>query len=217
MNQICHEFLPQIRHCVQRLGVCVSVLLLLGCGGSGALAQDPPAQAVASATGEYLIGPGDTLEVFVWRQPELSVTVPVRPDGRISTPLVEDVLAVGKTPSELAREIESVLAEYIRTPEVNIIVQGFVGTFGEQIRVLGQAAQPRAIPYRERMTLMDAIIEAGGLTQFAAGNRSRVIRNVDGESREIRVRLDDLINRGDIEENIAMRPGDIIIIPETLF
>lgn len=207
----------QIRHTVRQTGLCVSVLLLLGCSGSAVLAQDPPEQAVASATGEYIIGPGDTLEIFVWRQPDLSVTVPVRPDGKISTPLVEDVVAVGKTPSELAREIETVLSEVIRTPEVNVIVQGFVGTFGEQIRVIGQAAQPRTIPYRERMTLMDAIIEAGGLTEFAAGNRSKVVRTVDGKSKEIRVRLDDLINKGKIEENIAMLPGDIIIIPQTLF
>lgn len=207
----------QIRHTVRQTGLCVSVLLLLGCSGSVVLAQDPPEQAVASATGEYIIGPGDTLEIFVWRQPDLSVTVPVRPDGKISTPLVEDVVAVGKTPSELAREIETVLSEVIRTPEVNVIVQGFVGTFGEQIRVIGQAAQPRTIPYRERMTLMDAIIEAGGLTEFAAGNRSKVVRTVDGKSKEIRVRLDDLINKGKIEENIAMLPGDIIIIPQTLF
>jgi polysaccharide export outer membrane protein len=207
----------QIRYPARQMGVCISLLLLLGCSGSAVLAEDPPEQAVASATGEYLIGPGDTLEVFVWRQPDLSVTVPVRPDGKISTPLVEDVVAVGKTPSQLAREIETVLSEYIRTPEVNIIVQGFVGTFGEQIRVIGQAAQPRAIPYRERMTLMDAIIEAGGLTEFAAGNRSKVVRTVDGKSKEIRVRLDDLINKGKIEENIAMLPGDVIIIPQTLF
>jgi polysaccharide export outer membrane protein len=191
---------------------------LFGCGGNSAAQRtDPPPAVVASETGEYQIGPGDTLEVFVWRQEELSVTVPVRPDGRISTPLVEDIVAVGKTPSQLAREIEGVLAEYIRSPEVNVIVQEFVGTFGEQIRVLGQAVQPHAIPYRERMTLMDAVIEAGGLTEFAAANRSRVIRTVNGKSEEIRVRLDDLMNKGKIAENIALRPGDILIIPEAVF
>ena len=191
---------------------------LFGCGGDSTVQRaEPPPAVVASETGEYQIGPGDTLEVFVWRQEELSVTVPVRPDGRISTPLVEDIVAVGKTPSQLAREIEAVLAEYIRSPEVNVIVQEFVGTFGEQIRVLGQAVQPHAIPYRERMTLMDAVIEAGGLTEFAAANRSRVIRTVDGKSEEIRVRLDDLMNKGRISENIALRPGDILIIPESVF
>lgn len=171
----------------------------------------------ASANGEYLIGPGDSLQVFVWRQPELSVTIPVRPDGRISTPLVEDLEAVGKTPTQLARELEMVLSEYIRAPEVNVIVQGFVGMAGAQVRVLGQAVQPRAVPYRDGMTLMDVIIEAGGLTQFAAGNRSRVVRTVDGESEEMRVRLDDLMNRGRIKENMVMQPGDIVIIPEAVF
>jgi polysaccharide export outer membrane protein len=176
-----------------------------------------PITATGSVSGDYVIGPGDTLEVFVWRQPELSVTVPVRPDGRISTPLVEDVVAVGKSPTALANEIERVLGEFIRDPEVNVIVQGFVGTFGEQIRVLGQAAQPASLPYRERMTLMDVIIEVGGLTEFAAGNRSRVVRTVDGQSQEIRVRLDDLINRGVMEHNMLMRPGDVVIIPEAIF
>jgi polysaccharide export outer membrane protein len=190
--------------------------LISGCGGSPVRAELAEA-ASASVTGEYLIGPGDTLQVFVWRQPELSITVPVRPDGKVSTPLVEDIVAVDKTPTQLAREIEAVLAEYILNPDVNVIVQGFVGTFGAQIRVLGQAAQPRAIPYRERMTLMDVLIEVGGLTEFAAGNRSRVIRSVDGESREIRVRLDDLLNRGTIDQNILMRPGDILVIPEAAF
>lgn len=173
--------------------------------------------ATASETGDYLIGPGDTLQVFVWRQPELSVTVPVRPDGRISTPLIEDLVAVGKTPTELSREMEQALSEYIRSPEVNVIVQGFVGTFGDQIRVIGQASQPRAVPYRERMTLLDVMIEVGGLSRFAAGNRARVVRTVDGRSREMRVRLDDLLSRGRIEENMLMQPGDVVIIPEAVF
>jgi polysaccharide export outer membrane protein len=141
----------------------------------------------------------------------------VRPDGRISIPLVEDLVAVNKTPTQLAREIESFLAEYVRSPQVNVIVQGFVGTPGTQVRVLGQAIEPRSVPYRDRMTLLDLVLEAGGLTEFAAGNRSRVIRNVDGESREIRVRLDDLVRRGDIKENLLLQPGDILIIPEAVF
>jgi polysaccharide biosynthesis/export protein len=193
-------------------------LSLTGCGGGASVRTlNAPPVASVSPTGEYLIGPGDSLQVFVWRQPELSVTVPVRPDGRISTPLVEDLVAVGKTPTQLAREIEQVLSEFIRAPQVNVIVQQFVGTFGEQIRVLGQAAQPRAVPYRDRMTLMDVMIEVGGLTQFAAGNRSRVVRTVDGKSQEIRVRLDDLINEGKIQYNMMMRPGDVVIIPEAVF
>jgi polysaccharide biosynthesis/export protein len=204
-----------------RLGASLMVAVLgavvAGCGVAQPQSGEAPAAAVSSPTGEYLIGPGDTLEVFVWRQPELSMTVPVRPDGRVSTPLVEDIVAVGKTPSALAAEIETVLSEYIRAPEVNVIVQGFVGVSGEQIRVLGQAVQPKSVPFREGMTLMDVIIEAGGLTEFAAGNRSRVVRTTDGKSEEIRVRLNDLINRGDLRENMVMRPGDVVIIPEAVF
>jgi polysaccharide export outer membrane protein len=200
----------------------VTVLACAALSGNGN-AQDVPEPASASTNtavstpGEYLIGPGDTLQVFVWGQPDLSVTVPVRPDGRVSTPLVEDLEAVGKTPTQLAREMEHVLAEYIRSPEVNVIVQKFVGTFANQIRVLGQAAQPRSVPYRERMTLLDVVIEVGGLTKYAAGNRSRVVRTVDGKRKEFRVRLEDLVNRGKIEQNLVMQPGDIVIIPEAVF
>jgi polysaccharide export outer membrane protein len=190
---------------------------LFGCAGSAVDSSETGGLATASPTGEYLIGPGDTLEIIVWRQEDLSVTVPVRPDGRISTPLVEDLVAVNKTPTQLAREIESALSTYVRSPQVNVIVQNFVGTPGAQVRVLGQAVQPRTVPYRDRMTLLDLILEAGGLTEFAAGNRSRVIRNVDGESREIRVRLDNLVKRGDVGENILLAPGDIVIIPEAVF
>ncbi|MEQ9563786.1 MAG: polysaccharide export protein [Woeseiaceae bacterium] len=164
-----------------------------------------------------MIGPGDMLQVFVWGQPDLSVTVPVRPDGRVSTPLIDDLVAVGKTPTQLAGEMKTVLSEYLRSPEVNVIVQDFVGTFGSQIRVLGQVLKPGSIPYRERMTLLDVMMEVGGLTKFAAGNRSRLVRNVDGSSEEFRVRVDDLVNKGRIEENIVMRPGDIVIIPEAVF
>jgi len=195
----------------------ITALSIAGCGGPSVRPDDVPAAVVAPPSGEYQIGPGDELEIFVWRQPELSVEIPVRPDGRISTPLVDDMVAVGKTPSQLAREIEVILSEYIRDPEVNVIVRNFVGTFSAQIRVLGQAVEPRSIPYRERMTLMDAVIEAGGLTEFAAGNRSRVVRMVDGKSTEIRVRLDSLLNKGKLDENMLLRPGDVIIIPEAVF
>ncbi len=192
-------------------------MTISACGGSSVQPSDLAPTAVASPTGAYLIGPGDTLDIFVWREPELSTSVPVRPDGRISTPLVEDMVAVGRTPTALAREIETVLSEYIRSPHVNVIVRSFVGTFGEQIRVIGQAAQPQSIVYRDRMTLMDVIIEVGGLTQFASGNRSRVIRNSGSETREIRVRLNDLINEGDLGQNMLMQPGDVVIIPEAAF
>ena len=192
-------------------------LALCACGGTSLQPEDLAPTAVAPPTGAYLIGPGDTLDIFVWREPELSTSVPVRPDGMISTPLVEDVVALGKTPTALAREIEAVLSQYIRSPQVNVIVRDFVGTFGGQIRVIGQAAQPQSIAYRDRITLLDVIIEAGGLTQFAAGNRSRVIRNSGGETREIRVRLDNLINEGDLGQNLLMQPGDVVIIPEAAF
>ncbi len=180
-------------------------------------AQGQPAGSSSPANAEYLIGAGDTLEIFVWNQPDLSVTVPVRPDGRITTPLVDDIVAVNKTPTQLAREIGVVLSEYVRSPQVNVIVQGFVGTPGAQVRVLGQAVQPRAIPYRDRMTLLDLVSEVGGLTEFAAGNRSRLIRNVNGENREIRVRLDDLVKRGQIDKNMPIQPGDVLVIPEAVF
>jgi polysaccharide export outer membrane protein len=145
------------------------------------------------------------------------VTVPVRPDGRISTPLIEDLVAVGKTPTQLSHEIEQELSEFVRSPEVNVIVQKFVGTFGDQIRVLGQAAQPKSLPYRDGVTLLDVMIEVGGLTQFAAGNRGYVVRTEGGKSKKIHVRLNDLVNRGKIAENIAMKPGDVVIIPEAVF
>lgn len=180
-----------------------------------ASAQSPG--EASNASGEYLIGPGDSLNIFVWRQEELSARVPVRPDGKISTPLVEDMVAVGKTPTQLARDIEEVLSEYIRSPEVTVIVQQFVGTFASQIRVLGQVDKPGSIPYRERMTLLDVMLEVGGLTRFAAGNRSKLVRTVDGETQEHRVRLDRLLNRGDLKENMLVQPGDVIIVPEAVF
>ncbi len=192
------------------------ILCLAACSGS-LPRPDPDFAASASETGEYLIGPGDTLNIFVWGQPDLSVTVPVRPDGRVSTPLIDDLVAVGKTPTQLASEMQEVLSEYLRSPEVNVIVQDFVGTFGSQIRVLGQVTEPGTVPFRERMTLLDVMMEVGGLTRFAAGNRGRLVRIVDGSSEEFRVRVDDLMNQGRIEENIVMRPGDIVIIPEAIF
>jgi len=190
-----------------------AVALLLGIIAFEVGAQQP-AEAPAA---DYLIGPGDSLQIFVFGQPELSVTVPVRPDGRVSTPLIEDLQAVGKTPTQLAREMEQILSEFIRTPKVNVIPKEFVGTFANQIRVLGQATQPQALPFRDKMTLLDVMTEVGGLTRFAAGNRARVVRTVNGETKEIRVRLQDLLNRGKMKENMAMQPGDVVIIPEAIF
>ncbi len=200
--------------------ICAFVVgaVLVGCGSKKVQTQTISNTKTTTPAPQYLIGPGDNLQVFVWRNPEISVTVPVRPDGKISTPLVEDMAAVGKTPTQLARDVEKVLAKYIRTPVVTVIVTTFVGTFGEQIRVVGQAAQPRALPYRERLTLLDVMIEVGGLGEFAAGNRARLVRRTTGGEQTVyRVRLEDLLKKGDISANIAMRPGDIVIIPESRF
>jgi polysaccharide export outer membrane protein len=170
-----------------------------------------------TASADYRIGPGDNLQVFVWNRPELSVTVPVRPDGFISTPLAENVQASGKTPSELARDMEKVLAEYVRSPSVNIIVTGFVGAIGDQIRVVGQATRPQALPYRSGMTLLDVMIAVGGLGEFAAGNRAKLVRRTGDKQVEIKLRLNDLVNDGDIRANLRVQPGDVIIIPESRF
>jgi len=176
--------------------------------------QDVP---VASNVSEYLIGAGDQLKVFVWRNTEISVTIPVRPDGRISTPLVEDMVAVGKTPTRLARDIEKRISKYIRNPQVTIIVTNFVGSLKQQIRVIGQATRPQSLPYRQQLTLLDVMIQVGGLTEFAAGNDAKVIRKINGVNTEIAARLDDLIKSGDISANLVIHPGDIIIIPESWF
>jgi polysaccharide export outer membrane protein len=180
-----------------------------------------PAPAAAAAAGqttsEYIIGPGDTIQVFVWRSPELSVTVPVRPDGKISTPLVEDVVAVGKTPAQLAREMESVLSAYIRTPQVNIIVTNALSAFSH-ITVIGQVAKPQTVAYKEGMTVMDVLLAVGGLTDFAAGNRAKLIRkDPNGKEIEIKLHLQDLLRKGRMKENLGVRPGDVLVVPETLF
>jgi len=191
------------------------VLIVAGCGGAPPLPPAPPASSLPSA--EYRIGPGDALNIFVWRNPELTLTVPVRPDGRLSIPLVEDVVAIGKTPTTLAREFEERLSKYVKEPLVTVIVEGFVGPIPEQIRVIGEAAQPRALPYRADMTLLDVMIAVGGLTRYAAGNDSVIIRTAQGEQNTYSVHLNSLIRDGDIESNVALRPGDILIIPQRLF
>jgi polysaccharide export outer membrane protein len=193
-------------------------VLLAACSSDQMEYEQANAVLPASLPGpDYLIGPGDNLQIFVWRNPELTSTVPVRPDGRISVPLVEDMPAVGKTPTVLARDIEQVLKQYVQEPIVNVIVTGFVGPFGQQVRVVGEAAKPQAISFRANMSLLDVMIDVGGLTRFAAGNRAVIVRKVDGESRERRVRLDDLIKDGDISANVKMLPGDILIIPQSYF
>lgn len=166
---------------------------------------------------DYLIGPGDTVNIIVWRNPEISMSVPVRPDGKITTPLVEDLPASGKTSTVLARDIEETLSKYLQQPVVTVVITGFVGPFSEQIRVIGEAAQPQALPYRENMSLMDVMIAVGGLTDFAAGNRARIIRSIDGSQQQFRVRLNDLIRDGDISANVPMYQGDVLVIPESYF
>lgn len=193
------------------LAACGSIATLPPSGAGGDARQNEIDQT------NYQIGPGDVLDIFVWRNPEISTSVPVRPDGKISTPLVEDMVAVGKTSSELARDMEQVLAKYIKAPSVNVIVMEFRGTFEKQIRVVGQAARPQSIAYREGMTVLDLMIAVGGLGEFAAGNRAKLVRTVDGVVTEYRVRLDDLLNKGEIKHNIDIKPGDVLIIPESFF
>lgn len=181
--------------------------------------QDAPTaapEAVAESPG-YLIGPGDQLQIFVWRNPELSTTIPVRPDGRISLPLIEDLQAANKTPTDLARDVEQVLAEFVQNPVVTVIVTGFVGPFDQQVRVVGEASQPRAIQYREKMTVLDVMIEVGGLTEFAAGNRAVIVRADNQKKTSYRVRLDDLLKDGDVSANVDVLPGDVLIIPQSWF
>lgn len=166
---------------------------------------------------DYLIGAGDSVNILVWRNPDVSLTVTVRPDGKITTPLVEDLLASGKTSTELARDIEKVLGKYIQQPVVTVIVINFVGPYSEQIRVIGEAGKPQALPYRQGMSLMDLLIAVGGITDFAAGNKANIIRTKDGKQQKIGVRLNDLLKGGDMAANIAMHPGDVLIIPESFF
>lgn len=165
----------------------------------------------------YIVGPLDSLNIFVWRNPELSTTVTVRPDGRISVPLIEDLAATGLTPTELARDIEEELSVYIQDPIVTVIVSGFQGPFAQQVRVVGEATNPQAIPYRANMTLLDVMIAVGGLTEFAAGDRASLVRYQDGRQREYRVRISSLLKDGDISANVLIRPGDVLIIPESFF
>jgi polysaccharide export outer membrane protein len=193
-------------------------LLLTGCGGGGSGTMLADASTGQEEAGdEYVIGPGDGLQVFVWGHDDLSTGVQVRPDGEISTPLVEDLVAAGRTPTELARAVEEALAEYVRNPTVTIIVQNFVGEYARQIRVVGQAAEPQALSYRNGMTLLDVMIEVGGLSEFASGNKAKIVRRQNGDEAVIRVRINDLLNKGDMDENVRMMPGDVLIIPESIF
>ncbi|MFZ5541125.1 MAG: XrtA/PEP-CTERM system exopolysaccharide export protein [Pseudomonadota bacterium] len=190
-----------------------AALVLAACGSN----QYPPAPASAATPQyRYLIGPLDTVNIIVWRNPELSLSVPVRPDGRISTPLVEDLMALGRNPTDLAREIEKALAKYIRDPVVTVVVTAFQGPSSEQIRIVGEATRPQAIPYRQNMTLLDVMIQVGGLTDFADGNSAVLVRGKEG-GKQYSVRLKDLVKRGDISANVDVKPGDVLIIPQSWF
>lgn len=190
------------------------VLAAAGCATQGA---NPPAPVLASSPDyNYIVGPGDTLNINVWRNPELSSSVPVRPDGKVSTPLVDELVAQGKTPTQIARDVEKALATLVRDPVVTVIVTSFVGPYSEQIRVVGEATRPQFLAYKQKMTVMDVMIAVGGLTEFADGNKATLIRASDGNKR-YSVRLQDLVKRGDISANVEMLPGDILIIPQGWF
>lgn len=206
------------KHRLRRLMIASALLgALAGCSGG-----EPPPQGVPLAGArapDYVIGPGDTLRVDVYRMPELSAALPVRPDGRMSLPLVPDIDVAGKTPTELAKDIETRLRAYVREPTVSVMVTSFSGMPGKQVRIIGEAAQPLTIPYVEGMSVLDVVIRAGGLTRYASGNRAEIIRreNPDGPPQTIRVRLNDLIRDGDITQDVQMRPGDTLVIPQGWF
>lgn len=206
---------------LSRVALVVAVLAAAGLSSCSLWQPKYPSPPEATyqlrAEHKYKIGPGDSVEIFVWRYPEVSTTVPVRPDGFITAPLLEDIPAAGKTPTELARDLEEQLAVYLRDPLVTVIVQGFVGVFPDQIRVLGEATGVKALPYRDGMTLLDLMIDVGGITEFAAGNRAVLMRFEDGEQKRYTLRLDDLIRDADLSANTDMRPGDVLIIPESWF
>ena len=193
-----------------------SCLVTLVFGMASAGEPQTAASAPSARSNDYVIGPGDTLQIFVWRSPELSSTVPVRPDGKISTPLVEDMIAVGKTPAQLARDIEAVLAVYVKLPQVNVIVTQALSAFS-QIKVIGQVPHPQSVPYREGMTVLDVVLQVGGLMPYAAGNRSKVIRMENGKQQDIKIKLEALINQGDMKQNLALKPGDVLVVPQTRF
>jgi polysaccharide export outer membrane protein len=202
-----------LRRTAMLLAAAVAAVAVSGCATKLPMA---PAQLEANNDYAYLIGPGDSLNIVIWRNPELSSNVPVRPDGMITTPLVEDIKATNKTPTQLAREVEKALTKYIQDPIVTIIVTGFNGPYSEQVRIVGQAARPQTLPYRQNMSILDVMIAVGGLTDFAAGNRATILRTREGNA-QYRVRLNDLLQKGDVSANVDMRPGDVLIIPESYF
>jgi polysaccharide export outer membrane protein len=213
---------------VALVGQSVALFSVTGSAYAQTPTQPPAAQPISqvsapaevpaksSVGSDYVIGPGDTVQVFVWRNPELTTTVPVRPDGKVSTPLVEDMTAVGKTPTELARDIEKVLSEYVRSPQVNVIVTQPASAFS-QVKVIGQVLRPQAVAYRDGLTVLDAVLAVGGLAPFAAGNRAKIVRTENGKQQEIKVKLSALVNNGDMRQNVTLKPGDVIVVPESRF
>ena len=195
---------------------CMFIGLLSACANLQSSAYPPAPASAATADYNYVVGPGDTLNIIVWRNPELSLSVPVRPDGKLSTPLVDELVVQGKTSVEIARDVEKALSKFVRDPVVTVIVTGFVGPYSEQVRVVGEAAKPQFLPYKQKMTLLDVIIAVGGLTDFADGNSAVIFRASEGDKRYT-VRIKDLIKRGDISANVEMKPGDVLIIPQGWF
>jgi polysaccharide biosynthesis/export protein len=207
MNQTSRAARVAVFHCF-----VFAAVVLAGCTTN----KYPPApQAAASPNYQYVIGPGDTVNIVVWRNPELSMTVPVRPDGKIAAPLVEDLPAIGKDSTTLARDIEKALSKVIRDPVVTVVVTNFVGPYSEQIRVVGEAAKPQVLSYKQKMTLLDVMIAVGGVTDFADGNNASILRSSEGKQYSVRIK--DLIKRGDISANVEMKPGDVLIIPQSWF
>jgi len=206
----------QIKNIILRLPLALSVLFMAGCATDGVsnTLEDPPA---LDQNYEYIIGPGDVLDIFVWGYPDFSVSIPVRPDGKITTRLIEDMQAAGSTPTKLARGIEKQYLEYVTNPVVSVTVSGFVGNAAQQIRVFGAGSEPKSIPFSNGMSVVDLMIAVGKLGEFANGNKSVLVRTIDGEEKKYRLRLHDLLNKGDTSANVTLYPGDIVIIPESWF
>jgi len=217
--QLCYNEVTLTIFLSRTLGLCTALFLLIGCSDEYTL---PPVGISASTasyedSSDYRIGPGDNLDVVVWHEKDLSNKIPVRPDGRISMPLLGDIVAAGKTPMDLAKDIQEKLKPYVKDPLVTVTPTEFVGPIARQIRVIGEAAQPRAVPYRSNMTLLDVMIQVGGLTRYADGDRAEIVRLDKGVQKTYHVHLDGLIRDGDINQNVAMQPGDVLIIPQRFF
>jgi polysaccharide export outer membrane protein len=213
-------YVEMVARLARWVGCCIAAGVLAACAGTG---KFPPAPVSASTQDyNYIVGPGDNINIIVWRNPELSMSVPIRPDGKFSTPLIDELVAQGKNSVQIAREIEKKLEKYVRDPVVTVIVTSFVGPYDQQIRVVGEAAKPQALPFKQYMTLLDVMIAVGGLTDFADGNGATILRTADGGKegeggKQYSVRLRDLIRSGDISANVEMKPGDILIIPQSFF